>query len=164
MTRYNMSRYNMSQCAAERTRRDAAGVVGAEVLPFIVLVFIGGTLAFAQAAAALDAKIAAVAGAREAARTFVEHRGPHSGDAADAAIAAGARAMSGYRLSGEASVLPVGAARLRRCERVTFEATREVPRLALRGGGWSPVTVRARASEIVDPFRHGLSGRAPCGQ
>jgi len=154
----------MRQFVTKRTRRDAAGVVGAEVLPFIVLVFVGGTLMFAQAVAALDAKITAVAGAREAARTFVEHRGPRSGDAADAAVAAGTRAMSGYRLSGEASVLPVGAARLRRCEQVTFEATREVPRLALLGGGWSPVTVAARASEIVDPFRHGLSGRAPCGQ
>lgn len=154
----------MRRLAPKRPRHDPSGIVGAEVLPFIVLVFIGGTLVFAQATAALDAKIAAVAGAREAARTFVEHRGPRSGDAADAAIAAGTRAMSGYRLSGEASVLPVGAARLRRCEQVTFEATREVPRLGLLGGGWSPVTVGARASETVDPFRHGLSGRAPCRQ
>ena len=143
-------------------RRDSSGIVGAEVLPFVVLVFIGGTLVFAQAWAALDAKIAATAGAREAARSFVEHRGPRSGDAADDAIVAGTRAMSGYRLAGEASVQPVGAVRLRRCERATFEATREVPRLALPGGGWSPVTVAARASEIVDPFRHGLDGRAPC--
>lgn len=146
------------------TRRDSSGIVGAEVLPFVVLVFIGGTLVFAQAWAALDAKIAATAGAREAARTFVEHRGPRSADASGAAIVAGTQAMSGYRLRGEASVAPIGAARLRRCEEVTFEATREVPRLSLLGGGWSPVTVGARASEIVDPFRHGLDGRAPCGQ
>ncbi|WP_419915513.1 hypothetical protein [Candidatus Poriferisodalis sp.] len=148
----------------KRTRHDASGVVGAEVLPFVVLVFIGGTLVFAQAWAALDAKIAAVAGAREAARTFVEHRGPRFGDAADASVAAGMQAMSGHRLSGEASVRPVGTTRLRRCERVTFEAAREVPRLALLGSRWSPVTVGARASEIVDPFRHGLRGRAPCAQ
>ena len=147
-----------------RSRRDAAGVVGAEVLPFVVLVFIGGTLMFAQAWAALDAKIAAIAGAREAARSFVEHVGPRSADAAEAATLAGTQAMSGYRLSGEASVLPVGAARLRRCERVTFEASQQVPRLSLLGGGWSPMTVSARASEIVDPFRHGLDGSAPCGR
>lgn len=153
----------MSLFTVNRPRRDSSGVVGAEVLPFLVLVFVGGTLVLAQATAALDAKIAAVAGAREAARSFSEHRGPRSADAVDAAIGAGMRAMSGYRLSGEASVQPVGAARLHRCERVTFEATREVPRLALLGGGWSPVTVGARSSEIVDPFRHGLDGRAPCG-
>lgn len=154
----------MRRVAARRIRRDASGVVGAEVLPFVILVFVGGTLVFAQAWAALDAKIAAVAGAREAARTFVEHRGPRFGDAADASVVAGMQAMSGYRLSGSASVQPVGAVRLRRCERVTFEATREVARLALLGGRWSPVTASARASEIVDPFRHGLRGRALCGQ
>ena len=143
-------------------QRDSAGVVGAEVLPFIVLVFVGGTLLFAQAWAAVDAKIAAVAGVREAARSFVEHGGQRSADATGAAIAAGTQAMSGYRLAGAASVQPVGSNRLRRCERVTFEATQEVPRLALLRGGWSPLSVRARASEIVDPFRHGLSGRAPC--
>ena len=147
-----------------RRPRDDRGVVGAEVLPFVVLVFIGGTLLFAQAWAALDAKIAVTAGAREAARSFVEHPGPRTADAVDAAVYAGTQAMSGYRLSGEASVEPVGTARLRRCERVMFEAQREVPRLSLRGGGWTPMTVRARASEIVDPFRHGLGGRAPCGQ
>ena len=118
-------------------RRDSSGIVGAEVLPFVVLVFIGGTLVFAQAWAALDAKIAATAGAREAARSFVEHRGPRSGDAADDAIVAGTQAMSGYRLAGEASVQPVGAVRLRRCERATFEVTREVPApgAARRGAG-----------------------------
>ncbi len=154
----------MRRIAARRVRHDASGVVGAEVLPFVILVFVGGTLVLAQAWAALDAKIAAVAGAREAARTFVEHRGPRFGDAVHAATDAGGQAMSGYRLSGEASVRPVGPTRLRRCERVTFEATREVPRLGLLGSRWSPVAVSARASEIVDPFRHGLDGRAPCGQ
>ncbi|WP_420443856.1 hypothetical protein [Candidatus Poriferisodalis sp.] len=147
-----------------RRGRDSSGIVGAEVLPFVVLVFIGGALVLAQAWAALDAKIAVVAGAREATRTFVEHPGPRPAHAVNAAVSAGTQAMSGYRLHGEASVAPVGAARLRRCDRVTFEATQEVPRIALLGGGWSPLTVRARASEIVDPFRHGLSGRAPCGQ
>ena len=147
-----------------RIRRDSAGVVGAEVLPFIVLVFVGGTLLFAQAWAALDAKIAAVNGVGEAARSFVEHGGPRSANATDAAVAAGTQAMSGYRLGGEASVRAIGSARLRRCERVTFEATQEVPRLALLGGGWAPLSVGARASEIVDPFRHNLDGRAPCAQ
>ncbi len=142
--------------------RGEDGLTGAEMLPFAVLVFVGGTLVFAQAWAALDAKIAAVAGAQEAARTFVEHRGPRSADAANAAVDAGVQAMSGYRLRGEGSVQPVGAARLRRCERVTFEAVREVPRLALLRGGWSPVVVRARSSELVDPFRHSLDGKAPC--
>ncbi len=140
----------------------AEGIVGAEVLPFLVLVFIGGTLMFAQAWAALDAKIAATAGAQQAAHTFVEQRGADSSRAIQAANTAGIAAMAGYRLKGEGTVQPIGTPRLRRCERVSFEVTREVPRLALSGGRWSPMTVRATASEVVDPFRHGLDGRAPC--
>ena len=142
--------------------RNESGFVGAEVLPFVVLVFVVGTLVFAQAWAALDAKLAAASGAREAVRTFVEHPGRGSADAADAAVAAGTRAISGYSVNSDRAIAAVGTPRLRRCERVTFEASLEVPRLALTHARRSPTVVRARASEIVDPFRHGLGGRAPC--
>ena len=51
---------------AQRERRsDESGVVGLEVLPLLVVVFVVGTLVFAQSWMALDAKIAATAGARE---------------------------------------------------------------------------------------------------
>ncbi len=143
-------------------RRDESGVVGAEVLPFVVLVFVVGTLVFAQAWAALDAKLAAIAGASEAARTFVEYPGRSSADAAGAAVAAGTAAISGYGINGDRAVVALGSPRLGRCMRVTFEASQEVPRLALPQLRRSPMVVRARASEIVDPFRHGLGGQAPC--
>ena len=142
--------------------RNESGLVGAEVLPFVVLVFVVGTLVFAQAWAALDAKLAAVSGAREAVRTFVEHPGRRSADAAGAAVAAGTQAISGYSMDGDGAIAVVGTTRLRRCERVTFEASVEAPRLALPHIRRSPTVARARASEIVDPFRHGLGGRAPC--
>lgn len=142
--------------------RNESGLVGAEVLPFVVLVFVVGTLVFAQAWAALDAKLAAASGAREATRSYVEHPGRASADATSAAVSAGTRAISGYSFAGEGAIAALGAPRLRRCERVTFEASVEVPRLALPQVRRSPVVVRARASEIVDPFRHGLGGRAPC--
>ena len=142
--------------------RNESGLVGAEVLPFVVLVFVVGTLVFAQAWAALDAKLAAASGAREAVRTFVEHPGRGSADATGAAVVAGTRAISGYPINGDGTIAAVGTPRLRRCERVTFEASLEVTRLALPNVRRSPTVVRARASEIVDPFRHGLDGRAPC--
>lgn len=142
--------------------RNESGLVGAEVLPFVVLVFVVGTLVFAQAWAALDAKLAASSGAREAVRAFVEHPGRRSADATGAAVAAGTRAIAGYSIDGDRAIAAVGTARLRRCERVTFEASVEVPRLALPQVRRSPAVVRARASEIVDPFRHGLGGRALC--
>ncbi len=142
--------------------RNESGLVGAEVLPFVVLVFVVGTLVFAQAWAALDAKLAAASGAREAVRTFVEHPGRGSADATGVAVAVGTRAISGYSINGDGTIAAVGTPRLRRCERVTFAASLEVPRLALPHPRRSPAVVRARASEIVDPFRHGLGGRAPC--
>lgn len=146
-----------------RRQRNQHGIVGAEVMPFVVLVFVGGTLLFVQAWAVVDAKIAATAGAREATRTFVEHRVSGSPDPARPAIDAGERAMSGHGLGGVSTVAPYGTTRLSRCARATFEATQEVPEVAQLFRGWSPMSVRARSSEIVDPFRHGLSGQAPCG-
>ena len=143
-------------------RHDESGLVGAEVLPFVVVVFVVGTLVFAQAWAGLDAKLAAIAGAREATRTFVEHPGQGAAVAADAGVAAGTGAMSGYRFGGARTIVAVGSPRLVRCERVVFEASQEVPQIAPGNLRRSPMIVRARASEIVDPFRHGLGGRAPC--
>jgi hypothetical protein len=46
---------------------------------------------------------------------------------------------------------------------VTFEATYEVPALSLPfigGYGRAPFDVRSSHSELVDPFRAGLSGSA----
>ncbi|WP_419945835.1 hypothetical protein [Candidatus Poriferisodalis sp.] len=143
-------------------QRDEAGLVGAEVLPFVVLVFVVGTLMFAQAWTALDAKLAVIAGAGEAARAFVEHPGGRASDATGSAVTAGTAAISGYRIDGTGAIAPVGMPRLARCERVTFEASQEVPQLALARSRRSSMIIRARASEIVDPFRHGLGGRAPC--
>ncbi|HCB36952.1 MAG TPA: hypothetical protein DEP66_01695, partial [Acidimicrobiaceae bacterium] len=57
------------------TPADERGIVGFEVLPFLVLVFMVGTLMFAQSWAVLDAKSATTAAARQAARTFVEQSG-----------------------------------------------------------------------------------------
>ena len=148
---------------AQRERRsDESGIVGLEVLPLLVVVFVVGTLVFAQSWMALDAKIAATAGAREAARTFAEHPADRPERAAEAASRAGLRAMSGHGLAGTARVVAIGAVSNSRCARVTFEATYEVPRLALPSRGWRQVTVRARSTETVDPFRHGLDGRARC--
>ncbi len=143
-------------------RKDESGIVGAEVLPFVVLVFVAGTLVFAQVWAALDAKLAVVAGSREAVRAFVEHRSGSAAEATASAVAAGASAVAGYGINGAGVITPLGRPRLDRCTRVTFEAVQEVPQLAPAPLRRSVMIVRARASEIVDPFRHGLSGRAPC--
>ena len=156
------SRPHLPSPAQRERHSDESGIVGLEVLPLLVVVFVVGTLVFAQSWMALDAKIAATAGAREAARTFAEHPGARPARAAEAASQAGLRAMSGYGLAGTARVVAIGAVSNSRCARVTFEAANEVPRLALPTSAWSQVTVRARSTETVDPFRHGLEGRARC--
>ena len=62
-----------------RARGDAGQVGGFEALPFGVLIFVLGALLVTNAWAVIDAKLAATAAAREAARVYVE-----SADAASA--------------------------------------------------------------------------------
>jgi hypothetical protein len=51
-----------------------------------------------------------------------------------------------------------------RCSRVTFETRYPVPMISipLLGRAGTGFTVRARHSEIVDPYRRGLPGEAAC--
>ena len=146
-----------------RRARCDRGVVGFELLPFLVLVFVFGILLFAQAWAVIDAKLATSAGAREAARTFVETPADF-GDAAavSAALEAGHRASESHgRPTAVVRLLDGGS--LERCARVTFEATEVIPilRIPLVGGAGS-MTVRSTHSEIVDPYRDGLATGAGC--
>ena len=145
-----------------RLRGDAGQVGGIEALPFGLLIFVVGTLLIANAWAVVDAKFATDAAAREAARTFVEADDPAT--ATPEATAAGRAAIEAHGRDPERVVIqPVGAARLERCERVTFEAIYEVPALSLPfigGYGNAPFRVRSSHSELVDPFRSGLAGQA----
>ena len=141
-----------------------AGVVGFEVLPFLVLVFMVGALMFAQSWAVLDAKMATTSAARQATRTFVEQPGRSSvAGARSQAVKAGTAALTANKLVGESAVAPAGTLSLQRCARVTFEATHRVPalRLPLLTNA-DPIFVRSQHSEVVDPFRSGLTGRANC--
>ncbi len=142
---------------------DELGVVGFEVLPFLVLVFMVGSLMFAQSWAVLDAKMATTSGARQATRTYVEQSGKSSSNASKRAVQAGETAITAHSLPGESSITPIGVLSLQRCQRVTFAATQKIPalRLPLRSNP-SPIVVRSQHSEIVDPFRSGLKGQATC--
>ena len=146
------------------TGRDERGVVGFELLPFLVLVFVIGTLVFAQAWSVIDAKLATTSAAREASRTFVEQpAGTSDSSAVAAAVNAGIEAAGSHAPGRITSIAVVQGGVLRRCERVTFEATQTVPmlRIPLVGGAGS-MTVRSTHAEIVDPYRDGLEGPG-CG-
>jgi hypothetical protein len=152
--------------------RGESGTGGAEVLAFGVLVFVVGSLLVLNVWAVIDAKLAVAAAAREGARAAAESSGPSEADAAaDAAEAAEASlGVSGREASdtSDGPAVSLGTSRpdgeLSRCERVTVEVRHEVPTVVLPwADGWgSAVTVSARASEVVDPYRSGLAGAAEC--
>lgn len=145
-----------------RLRGDAGQVGGIEAVPFGLLVLVVGALLIANAWAVVDAKFATDAAARQAARTFAE--ATDAGTAASDAEAAALEVIEGHgRDPGRADVTAVGPLSLTRCARATFEVTYEVPALSIPwigGYGRAPFTVRSTHSEVVDPFRSGLPGRA----
>lgn len=147
---------------SRRLRGDLGQVGGIEALPFGLLLFVVGTLLIANAWAVVDAKFATDAAAREAARTFVE--GTDAATAMAEAERAALDAVAGHGRDPERAVVAtVGSPELVRCERATFEVVYEVPALSLPligGYGTAPFRVRSSHSELVDPFRSGLSGAA----
>lgn len=150
------------------SRHGESGQGGIEALPLALLVFVVGALLIANAWAVIDAKLAASSAAREATRTYVEAPGSLTSDEAfRAARSAAEAAFAAQRGSSRPPELRLvsgdGGAR-ERCTRVTAEATYRVPAITVPwvGGFGRGFTVRARHSEIVDPFRSGLSGSATC--
>ena len=144
-------------------------VGGLEGLAFGVLLFVFGTLLVANAWGVIDAKLAATSAAREAARTFVE-TAPADGAVAmarraaeDALVAHGRRADRAevdVAVAGGGS----GAGRVARCARAVAEVRYVVPLVAvpLLGQVGDGLTVTARHSELVDPYRSGVPGTAAC--
>jgi hypothetical protein len=140
-----------------RRARDESGMVGGvEVLPFGFLLFVAGTLLVANAWGVVDAKLATAAGAREAARAYVESVGP-GGAALEAARAAATEAVSGHgRDPARMTLDAVGPLEFRRCARATFRVTYRVPTIAvplIGAFGSGIVETSARHSEVVDPYR-----------
>ncbi|MGQ0520171.1 MAG: hypothetical protein ACT4PX_03330 [Actinomycetota bacterium] len=150
--------------------RDEAGQVGGiEGLVFGVLVFVFGTLVVANAWGVIDAKLAVTSAAREAARTYVETTSereayPAALAASDAALTAHGRDRSRAELQIEVDGAG-GPGRFARCARAAAEVRYVVPLVAipLLGQAGNGITVTARHSEVVDPYRSGLPGTATCG-
>lgn len=143
---------------------DCGQAGGIEVLPFGLLIFVAGTLILVNAWATVDAKLAVTAAAREAARTYVETN-PAAADGA--AKRAAQEALRSYGRSPDRLGLTHDNGDYRRCARVTFTATYPLPAVSIPflGGLGSGVIVRARHSEIIDPYaaRPGLGAGGDCG-
>jgi hypothetical protein len=150
-------------------RRDEAGIAaGIEALPLGLLIFVIGALVIANTWAVIDAKLAVSSAAREATRTYVEAPAALDADEAFAAArAAGEAAFAAQRNSSRRPELHLvtGAGQSReRCALVVAEASFRVPAITVPWVGrfGRGFVVRARHSEIVDPFRAGLAGSASC--
>ena len=142
--------------------RDERGVGGLEGAAFGVLVFAVGSLVIANAWPVVDAKMAASAAAREAARAFVE--APGADVAPLDAERAGRDAVVGHGRRGEALEVVLLEGAFARCRRIVVEARYPVPigAVPLLRSMSTTFTVAARHSEIVDPYRSGLAGEATC--
>jgi hypothetical protein len=160
---------------------------GAEALVFGVLVFVVGGIIMLNGWAVLDAHFAVNAAAREATRTIVDagavERTAMVGGGverieAGTAYRVAVETMSGHGKDPATLPDPDGfVVRLaddpwsgaggppERCARVTVEVTYPVQgiRLPIIGGWQTPVRAEGQHTEIIDPFRSGLTGRADCG-
>jgi hypothetical protein len=149
-----------------RRSRSASGesgfIGGFEGLLFGLLIFVAGTLLATHAWAVVDTKAATEAAARQAARTYVEAASPAA--AASQAEQAAAATLAGYGRSATRGRVRLAAGSFGRCQRITISVSYPSPVLMLPwiGRVGSAESVRSDHSELVDPFRSGLSGTSPC--
>ena len=140
-----------------------AGFVGGFAgLSFGFLLFVAGTLLVGYAWAVLDTKMATGEAALQAVRTYVE--APDAGSAYYRATQAAGQALAGYGRNPSLGRIQVTAGTFVRCSRVTISVSYPAPLLDLPfvGSLGRGAAVRSDHSEIVDPFRSGLAGTAPC--
>ena len=146
---------------------DRGQVAGIEVLPFGLLIFIAGALLLTNIWGVIDAKFAADAAAREATRYLVEVA---RSDVAASTVVEGAtdvarQTLDDHGRSSPASVtIEPDAAALTRCQRIRVTVSTEVPaiRIPFIGGFGEPFDIVAAHSELIDPTRSGVAGRADC--
>jgi hypothetical protein len=151
--------------ADRRLCGDYGSVGGVEVLPFGLLVFAVGSLLVANVWAVVDTKLAVVSAARDAARVYVE--APSHGAATVRAHQVARDTMREHDRSAERAQVRIdheGGRPWARCTRVVVTITYRVPALTLPwiGGYGDDLDVRAEHSELVDPFRSGLTGVGTC--
>lgn len=145
------------------TRGEEGFAGGLEGLVFGLLVFVVGTLLVANAWGVVDTKLAADAAAQQAVRTYVE--APGAAVAGAEATAAADQALAGYGRDPARARVTLVSGHFARCAEVTIGVSYQAPlvELPLLGVVGSGEAVTASRSEIVDPYRSGLAGRAACG-
>jgi hypothetical protein len=152
-------------CAEPRLRGERGAVGGIEVLPFGLLTFVVGSLLVANVWAVVDTKLATVSAAREAARVYVESADPE--EAASRATHVASESIRGLGRDPDRArvhIEHVDGRPWARCTRALITVTYRLPALSLPwiGGYTGEFEVRAEHTEIIDPFRNGLTGVGTC--
>ena len=141
-----------------RTFDERGQMGGAEAIPFGILVFVVGALLIANVWGVIDAKLAAEAASREAARAYVES--PSEEVALAHGRAAAEEALRGHhRDPANARIAAPPPGSFQRCARIAYRVSYDVPTISLPwigGLGGSLITATAQHSEVVDPYRSGL--------
>ncbi len=129
---------------------------------FGVLILVLGALGLATAWAVVDAKFAAAAAAREAARVYVESDGSDVSWAA--AAERGREAFAGHGRNPMTLELPRPADAFVRCQPITVTASADLDLLRIPGlrAVARRVRVQASHSEVVDPYRAGIGRGSAC--
>jgi hypothetical protein len=138
-------------------RGEEGFAAGAESLVFGVLIFVIGTLLVVNAWAVVDAKFATAAAAREAVRAAVET--PPGDEPGPRAVAAAHEALAGHGIDPARTTVTAERVGLARCQPVVYRVSTRVPVLVLPGieRRRTGFTVSARHTEVVDPYRSGLT-------
>lgn len=133
------------------------------MLPFGLLIFVVGTLLIVNAWAVVDAKLAAEAAAREAARAYVE--APDAAAAPAAARQAGRDTIAASGRDPDRLALTDDRPRFVRCAVVTVRTRYSVPALTLPyvGGFGEGIVVHGEHREALDAFRAGVGPEHTCG-
>ncbi len=135
-----------------------------EVLPLGFLTFIAGTLLFANVWGVIDAKLAVTSAAREAARAYVE--APDQATGTSAATRRAEETLAAYGRDGDRAEVgvPEAPSGYVRCARISVTVSYDVPAIAIpfMGGFGDLAPVSSTYSELIDPFRDGLPGKASC--
>ena len=148
-------------------RGDRGQVAGIEALTFGVLVFVSGALLLVNIWGVVDTKFAADAAAREATRYVVETAGRahQPTELRSTAELIARETFADYGKTRPIHVeLTADRPNLERCARVRIRVSSTVPaiRLPFVGGFGDGLLVVATHSQLVDPTRSGVGGRADC--
>lgn len=142
---------------------------GMEVLPFGLLIFVGGALLIVNIWGVIDSKFAADAAARQAVRWVAETAGQQTSGSAlrSGATRIATDTLADHGRTGRVTVgvTPADAAFVR-CERIEVTVAISVPaiRLPFLGGYGDAFDVQATRGELIDPTRSGVDGLATCIQ